>query len=456
MPNKKIIEMREFFESNVTLDYNFRLAMLENLDNALVSYKDRIFAALKEDLNKTNYESFLAEYSPIIAELRYVKRKLRKWMKPKRRRVAKSQFFATVKEYQEPFGVTLLVSPWNYPLLLPIRVLIGSIAAGNCSVLKLSELSPKTSLVIKEMLNEYFDDKYILAFDFGKDESSKLLNENKFDYIFFTGNDRVGQIYLKAAAENLTPCSLELGGKSPVIINQDADIESAIKRIVFGKILNTGQTCVAPDYMMVHEEIKDKFVASMKTYLDNMFESEQKKLSCLPKFIHQRAYDNQIEMLAGQKVLIGGKTYPETRQIDITVVDSPAENSKCMTEEIFGSVFPLFTFKNIDDIKAMVKKHAQPLALYVFTKDKSFYNRIINEISFGGGCINDTIMHITSPYASFGGVGASGMGRYGGKATFDTFSNPKTILNKKFNFDFSVKYHPYTDDRKTPSVKLLR
>ncbi len=454
--NSKIEKMTEFFNQSKTLTYEFRMTMLHRLESAIIKYEDRFYEALKKDLNKSSYESYLTEYAPLLSELNYAKANLRKWMKPIKKRVALSQLPGSLKEYHHPFGLVLNVSPWNYPLFLPIRVLIYSIASGNCMVLKLSEKSVHTSQVIMDMISNHFDERYILPFMFGKEESLRLLNDNKFDYIFFTGNKAVGKVYLKAAAEQMIPATLELGGKSPVIVHKDADVATAVKRILFGKFLNAGQVCVAPDYILVHEDIKAELVREFKKQLDSTFSSEREKLEALPMMISQEAFDRQLQYLEGQRILAGGEIYKETRQMGIALIDEPDMDSLVMKEEIFGPVFPVHTYRTFEDIKQFIDEHEKPLALYVFSMDDLFSNRIIRQFNFGGASVNDTIMHMVSPYASFGGVGSSGMGKYVGYAGFKALSNVKTVYKRKDRFDVSVRFHPYLDSRKKPSMKLFR
>ncbi len=456
MVNSKIENMHNYFKSGETLSYDFRFNMLTKLENVLFKYENEIYKALEKDLHKSYYESNITEFAPLIAEIRVIKKSLKKWMKPARIRPSLAQLVSTVREYYHPYGVVLIVTPWNYPLLLSIRVLAGAIAAGNCAVLKVSGQSIETSKLIKQILLETFDEKYILPFYFSGEDCQKMVTENHFDYIFFTGSEKIGKIYLKLAAEKMIPTTLELGGKSPVVIDRNAHIESTVKRLVFGKILNAGQTCVAPDYVMVHKDIKDKFVSAMREYMDNLFDSEDSMLKSMPSLISRKAYDRISNMITNNKVILGGKTYPNSKQVELTLIDNPSLDSEIMTEEIFGPLLPLFTFEKFEDIKEIVELNEKPLAFYVFSEDKDFVNHIVKYFNFGGGCINDTIMHISSPYSPFGGVGQSGMGSYVGKRSFETLSHKKTVLNRKFKFDFSIRFHPYTNDRKRNSFRLFR
>lgn len=445
---KEILKnQKTYFESSITKDVNFRIEKLKLLRSAILEYEDRILEALKLDLNKAPFEAYTTEIYLTLEEIKYSIKNLPKWGKPKKVQTSITSFGAKSYIVHEPYGVCLIMSPWNYPFQLSVAPLIGAIAGGNCSFLKLSEYSPNTSRVIMKMLKQYFEDDYIYVIEGNPEINTSILNE-KFDYIFFTGSVHVGKIVMNAAAKNLTPITLELGGKSPCIVDKSADIFLAAKRIVWGKFVNVGQTCVAPDYLFVHREVKDKLIDEMqkiiiKFYGDNPLENED-----YPKIINEKHFSRLINLLDSQKVIFGGKHDKNTLKIQPTLVSDVDWDSPIMKEEIFGPLLPIFEYRDLSDVIARIKSFAKPLALYLFTRDKNIENIILNSISFGGGCINDTIMHIATVNMPFGGVGESGLGSYHGEATFNAFSHKKTILKQTTLFDIALRYPPYGDKLK--------
>lgn len=444
---KSIIEsQREFFNSGSTKDLNFRLDQLDKLYNLILEYEDELTNALYLDLKKSEYESYLTEIGFTLSELRFIRKRLKKWVKPKKVKSHFSTFFSKSYIYSEPYGVTLIIAPWNYPFQLAIAPLIGAIAAGNCVVIKPSEYSVNTSKVISKLINENFASNYIKVIE-GGIETNQLLLKEKFDYIFFTGSVNVGKIVMQEASKHLTPVTLELGGKSPCIVDKDANLNLASKRIVFGKFINAGQTCVAPDYLLVHKDVKDKLVNLMIEEIKKMYYENETLQSYYPKIINERRFNHLLSLLENENIVFGGKRNIDNLIIEPTLLDNVSFDSSVMQEEIFGPILPIITYKSIEEVITNVRKLDKPLALYLFSNSKKFLKTILNSISYGGGCINDTIMHLTSPYLPFGGVGSSGIGSYHGKATFDTFSHKKSILISR-KIDIPFKYPPYNKSKK--------
>ncbi len=438
----KINELRLFYSSHKTLDYKYRLLMLRRLESSILKHESDIYSALKKDLNKSAYESNFTEMGQVIGELRHAIKHLRRWMRPKLRKVSLTQIPASAKLYSDPYGVVLIMSPWNYPFQLTMIPLIGAIAAGNCIVVKPSAYSKHTSKIIDKIISEAFESNYITVVRGGREENKDLL-EQRFDYIFFTGSPVVGKIVMQKAAENLTPVTLELGGKSPCIVDKTADINKTAKRILFGKLLNSGQTCVAPDYLLVHEDIKDDFVEALKTTYKKMIPNKDYLKEVFPKIINSRHYNRLKSYMSEGNILFGGKTDDETRQISFTLIENMKLDSPLMREEIFGTILPLITWKSEDEVISFVNERPKPLALYLFTKNSALEKNIIKKISYGGGCINDTILHLSSSNQQFGGVGNSGMSAYHGYETFKTFSHQKNIMKKWWSFDLPMRYHPF-------------
>ncbi|PID81179.1 MAG: aldehyde dehydrogenase family protein [Clostridiales bacterium] len=447
---QRVATLREFFNTHQTFDYSYRLAALKRLEDAILSHEEDIYKALKRDLNKTRFEGHLTEVGIVLGELRHTIKKLSNWMKPKRQKIALSQLPATAKLYSDPYGVVLIMSPWNYPFQLTLIPLIGAIAAGNCAVLKPSAYSAHTTDLIAAIIGEAFDDNYISVVTGGREQNKDLLAQ-KFDYIFFTGSPIVGKIVMQRAAENLTPVTLELGGKSPCIIDKTADIAKTAKRILFGKLINLGQTCVAPDYLLVHQDVKDQLIGALQQTYQKMISDEHYAKTALPRIINQKHYDRLKGYLTEGNIIWGGQTDDQNRQISFTLIEKMALDGPLMSEEIFGPILPLVVWREADEVVSFVNDRPKPLALYLFTNDNALQEKIVKHTSYGGGCINDTILHITAASQPFGGVGNSGIGVYHGYETFKTFSHQKNILKKWWLFDLPVRYHPYKDiEKKLP------
>lgn len=440
-----------FFETNITKDYNFRLKQLKKLETILCKNEKEILNALYSDLHKTNFEGYFSELGIVKEELKFTLRHLKKWMKPVRVPTPLAHFKSTSRILYEPFGTVLIMSPWNYPVNLTLAPLVGAIAAGNCAAVKPSNYSPATSAVLDKLISDNFPAEYISVITGGREENTSLL-EQRFDYIFFTGGTTVGKLVMQAAAKYVTPVTLELGGKSPCIVEESANLKIAARRIVFGKYLNAGQTCVAPDYLLLQNSVKDKFVAEIKTAVNEAFPTETYRDMHLPHIVNEKHFERLMNLMKGEKIILGGTGDSRRRFIEPTILDGITFDSKIMQEEIFGPILPVLTFDSIDYTIKEIKKRERPLALYLFTKNKNIEKKVLSEISFGGGCINDTIVHLATNHLPFGGVGFSGMGKYHGMESFKVFSNAKSILKKAYFPDISVRYHPYSESK----LKLIR
>ncbi|KEI86513.1 aldehyde dehydrogenase [Clostridium botulinum] len=440
---RNILEkQKSFFDKGYTKDINFRIEALKKLKHNIKINENNIFKALKIDLNKSEFETFITEIGIVYDEINGAIKNIKKWSKPKKVKTPITNFLASSYIYNEPYGVALIMSPWNYPFQLIMAPLVGAISAGNCVLLKPSELAIETEKVIVKIIKDTFSDEYIGVITGGIEESTTLLKE-KFDYIFYTGGINVGKIVMRAAAEHLTPITLELGGKSPCIVDKDANIDLAARRIAWGKFLNAGQTCVAPDYLVVHRNIKEKLISSIENYIveffgENTFESED-----YPRIINERHFKRLEGYLKEGKIVSGGNTDINNLYIEPTIIEGINFENRIMEEEIFGPIFPVIEFENIDKVIDIVKNNPKPLALYYFSENKEKQEFIIKNISFGGGCINDTIMHLSTSTLPFGGVGSSGIGGYHGRASFDTFSHKKSILKKSNLIDVKIRYAPF-------------
>lgn len=442
---------KDYFLSNETLTYEFRIDKLCRLEEALRRNEHEVFEALKADLNKSPYEAFMTEVGIVYSELKETRKKLKSWMKPKKKMVSIAQMPGIGYEYKSPYGVVLIMSPWNYPFQLTILPLIGAIAAGNCAFVKPSAYSPKTSLIIKKILSEAFDEKYIKTVEGGRQENQNLLNL-PFDYIFFTGGMNVGKHVMECASKHLIPFTLELGGKSPCIVDQTADLNKAAKRLLFGKLMNAGQTCIAPDYLLVEKDIHEDFVEILKNTYRKLFPSVEYFKANFPWIINQKHFDRLCGLIDGEKYWMGleGKTYDKSRQIPLTIVDNATFDSKVMGEEIFGPILPVIEWENENELISCIRENPNPLALYIFSKDDRICKDLIKKVNFGGATINDTLLHVASSKLAFGGVGRSGIGRYHGIKTFETFSHTKSVLKKSLYFDAAFRHHPF----KNPDGKL--
>jgi aldehyde dehydrogenase (NAD+) len=444
-------KQRTSFTSGETKSFEFRNYMLHRLREAISHFEEDILEALGRDLNRSKVDGYTTEIHHCLAEISFALRNLKKWMRPQR--VGGSKLFPLSKGFvvSEPLGICLIISPWNYPFSLAILPLIASMAAGNCIVIKPSEISKNTETVISEMISEYFDEKYISVFCGGPEISKELLKE-RFDYMFFTGGETVGKIVMKAAADNVTPVTLELGGKSPCIVGENCDFQKAARRITWGKFLNAGQTCVAPDYLLVQENVKDKLITGIQKCILEFYGENPQDSGDYGRIINENHFNRLNEFLKEGEVIFGGETNPERLYISPTLITEIPEDAKIMKEEIFGPLLPVLEFDQVSEAVDFINARPKPLALYVFSRDKDFQRKIISETSSGGVCINDTIVHLTASRLPFGGVGNSGFGKYHGKAGFDTFSNQKSVLRQTLLFDIPRRFPPTGET----DLKVLR
>lgn len=435
-------KQRDFFYSGKTLDIAYRKNAIKKLRSYIQKNEKRINEAIKKDLGKSNFESYMCETGLTLSEISYMLRHISGFAKEKNVHTPIAQFHSRSYRKPSPYGVVLIMSPWNYPFLLTLDPLVDALAAGNTAVIKPSAYSPFTSAIIKEMVEECFDSEYVAVITGGRSENTCLLNEH-FDYIFFTGSQAVGKEVMKSASQHLTPVTLELGGKSPCIIDKTANIKLAAKRIVFGKYLNCGQTCVAPDYILCDASIKDDLIQEIKKQITRQFTEHPLTNEDYGKIINQKHFDRICGLIDSSKVVHGGKSNPDTLKIEPTVMDNVTYDDKVMSEEIFGPVLPIITFDDIDMIIHKINSMPHPLALYLFSGNKANIKKITSRVGFGGGCINDTIIHLATSEMGFGGFGESGMGSYHGRDGFNTFSHYKSIVDKKTWIDLPMRYQPY-------------
>lgn len=440
----------KYFLSGETQEYNFRIAQLRKLKQAVQAHEKEILEALKKDLNKSDFEAYATEVGLFYEEIGYAIKNLRSWMRPKRVWTPLTQFWAVSKIYPKPFGVSLIIAPWNYPFQLLFVPLIGAIASGCTAVLKPSELSPHTSQVCAKIIQKYFKPEYIAIFEGGIEVSKELLAQ-QWDFIFFTGSTQVGRIVMQAAANHLTPCVLELGGKSPCIVDETAHIEYSARRIVWGKFINAGQTCVAPDYLFVHHSIKNTFIQKLIEKIEQFYGKNPQQSPDFPRIINEKHFLRLSSYLQDGKILYGGTTDIQDRYISPTLLDEPPFESPVMQDEIFGPILPIYGYQDLGQVIEFIQKRPKPLALYLFTQSSENERRILKQTDSGGGCINDCLVHLAPADLPFGGVGESGMGHYHGKTTFDAFSHPRGILKKSNLFDIPLRYAPFKD-----KIKLLR
>ncbi|MBQ4558614.1 MAG: aldehyde dehydrogenase [Clostridia bacterium] len=447
-PNKIdsiILEQREYFNTGATLSVQSRIANLKKLRDVIKLHEKEISDALYKDLGKSENESYMCEIGLALSEITYMIKHVKRFTKEKRVRTPLSQFASRSYKKPCPYGNVLIMSPWNYPFLLTIEPLCNALAAGNTAVIKPSAYSPATSKVIEDIIEKTYPTKLVAVVTGGRKENATLL-EKKFDLIFFTGSQAVGKEVLKKASEHLTPAILELGGKSPCIVDKTANIKLAAKRIVFGKFLNCGQTCVAPDYILIDKSIKDKFVEEVKKQITIQYTDSPLTNSKYGKIINDKHFDRLTNLIDKEKVVFGGDWNIDTKQISPTVMDNVTWNDAVMQEEIFGPIMPILTYENFEDIFTLLQDKQKPLALYLFSSDKKHILGVTSRLSYGGGCINDTIIHLATSEMGFGGVGESGMGSYHGKDGFDAFSHTKSIVNKKTWIDLPMRYQPYSKE----------
>lgn len=442
---RQIIEsQKEFFYDNYTKDIGYRRSCLENLLQAITDNEPAIYAALSADLGRSEAESYMTEVSVVTREIRFILKNLEKWTRLEKVRTPMRLWPAKSYILKEPHGVVLIMSPWNNPFLLNMLPLVAALAAGNCIILKPSKNSPNTTQVISGIIGSTLDRRLVHVID--EQLTYDEILRQPYDYIFFTGSQRVGKLVMRTAAEKLIPVTLELGGKNPCIIHESADIDLAAKRIVWAKIINSGQSCVAPDYVAVHSSIKDKFVERVKEYKLKMVRDFEDNPD-YPSIINLHHYIRLKNIIDKERDVIGGRFLDEMRRIELCIFPNASWDSLVMRDEIFGPILPIIGYDDIREVIPEIKQRSKPLACYIFATDNGFIQNIIADLSFGGGCINDCMMHLTNENLPFGGVGTSGMGKYHGKAGFDTFSNAKSIMGTTKSADNDLRYPPFTEDK---------
>ncbi len=444
-----------FFKTQKTKSLDFRIEQLKKLRAGIEKYESKILAALKMDLGKPEFESYTTEIGFVYYSIEDAIRNLKKWANPTKVRTPIYLFPAKSVVMNEPYGTVLVIGPYNYPFQLLMEPLVGVISAGNCAVLKPSEVSPTVSAIVTEMISTGFDSNYVRSVEGNVETTTALINAT-FDYMFFTGSVGVGKIVMAAAAKNLVPVTLELGGKSPVIVDESANIKIAAQRIIWGKTLNAGQTCVAPDYLLVHEAIKEELVGEMKKVIQEFFGADPQKSDCFGRIINNKHF-NRIKNIIERDsagIVYGGRYDEETKYIEPTLIEVESWNTASMEDEIFGPVLPFMTYNNLDRAMEDIKKLPKPLALYLFTTNKDVEVKVLNEVSSGGVCINDTITHLANPRLPFGGVGNSGMGSYHGYDSFLTFSHRKSVLKRSSKITINILFPPY-NEKKLITVKRV-
>lgn len=432
-------QQKSYYKSGQTRPLQHRLTALNYLKDVIKRHEAEVIKALHQDLKKSEFESYMTEIGILYTEIDYTIKHLKKWMKPKKVKTALTHVGTKGKIYPDPYGVTLIIAPWNYPFQLAMAPLIGAIAGGNTAIVKPSELTPHTAEVIEKIITDAFIPEFIAVKQGGVDVSQQLL-DTPFDYIFFTGSVNVGKIVMEKASKHLTPHTLELGGKSPAIVHEDASLKLAAKRIAWGKFINAGQTCVAPDYVYVHQDVKDDFLTYLTEAIEDLYSHQPLKNPDYTHIVSDKHFDRLTHFLDDGTLFYGGDTNKETRAIVPTILTDVTWDMPVMAEEIFGPILPIMTYENLDFIIDDITKQPKPLALYLFTETEHTREKVIAEIPFGGGCINDTIYHLATPYLPFGGVGQSGTGNYHGKFSFDTFTHQKSILKQTTMFDVPLRY----------------
>ncbi len=437
-----VAAQRAYFKRGETRDPRFRYETLERLRRLVADKEEAILAALRQDLRKPEYEGYSSEVGIVLDELKYVKSHLASWCRPRRVRTPLFDFPAKTVIHPEPYGVAAILAPWNYPFQLLVSPLIGALAAGNTAVVKPSELAPATAELIAKLIGDSFPPEY-LAVVTGEADAAKELLEQPLDYIFFTGSTRVGRLVMRAAAERLVPVTLELGGKSPAVVDRDARLEVTARRLAWGKFINAGQTCIAPDYVLAHREVVEPLLDLLKSQIEEFYGADPRQSPDYARIINESHFDRLVGLIDPDKLCVGGDHDRDERYIAPTILRDVDWEDPAMEEEIFGPLLPVLTFDSLDEAVERINERPRPLALYYFGETDSRIRRVIDGCPFGGGCVNETVMHIVTPYAPFGGVGASGMGAYHGRWSFDTFTHYKTVLTKSSRIDIKLRYPPY-------------
>ncbi|MBT2655762.1 aldehyde dehydrogenase [Bacillus sp. ISL-18] len=434
-----ISKQKSFFKTEKTKSISYRLEALRKLRAAIKKNEKVLMEALRTDLNKSEFDAYTSEIGFILEELRFTMKHLRSWAAPKKVKTPVTHIGSTSYIYPEPFGVSLIIAPWNYPFQLAVAPLIGAIAAGNCAIIKPSELTPRTSEVLGTLILDLFPEEYVAVVQGGVETSQPLLNQ-QLDYIFFTGSVPVGKIIMEAAAKHLTPVTLELGGKSPCIVHEDANLKLAAKRIAWGKFTNAGQTCIAPDYLYVHRRVKEPFLQLFKESIVELYGKEPLNNPDFTRIVSERHFTRLTSFLDNGHLFMGGNVDKARLTIEPTVLTEISWEDSIMQDEIFGPILPILEYDDLKEVVEGIHRHPKPLALYIFTEDHYIQEEVLNKVSFGGGCVNDTVYHFVSPYLPFGGVGTSGIGAYHGKGNFNTFSHQKSVLKQTTKFDIPFRY----------------
>ncbi|MBE6114141.1 MAG: aldehyde dehydrogenase family protein [Erysipelotrichaceae bacterium] len=440
-----VMQVREFYNTHQTKDYAFRINALHKLHTALKSNEDRLLEALRLDLGKSENEGYMTELGIVYEEIAYMRRSLKRLMRPRVKSDTLVTFPSKCRIYYEPLGVVFIMSPWNYPLNLSLVPVVDAIAAGNCVILRPSEKTSHLVSVLHEIIANTFDENYVRVIVGPNRIATELLQE-KFDLIFFTGGARIGQMVLEAASKHLTPVVLELGGKSPVILDKSCDVKMAAKRLAFGKCLNSGQTCIAPDYVFIPECIKEQFIHYFAEYV-TQFYGDPIQCEYYPHMINQQQFDRAIGYLEGQEIVYGGTWDESSLKIAPTLVDHPSILSPIMQEEIFAPLLPLLPYEELSEVIEYINDRDKPLAMYIFSNTQANIDRLLKEVSFGGGCVNDVMFHLANVNLPFGGIGKSGMGSYHGAKGFETFSHAKSVLHRHKSFDYSFRFAPYNSSK---------
>ncbi|MFD1739060.1 aldehyde dehydrogenase [Bacillus salitolerans] len=433
-----IQKQNEFFFTKQPKSVDYRIQLLYRLRAVLIENEQQIMNALQKDLNKSEFEAYATEVGILLKEISFITKRLKNWAKPQRSKTPVTHVGSSSYVIPEPYGVVLIIAPWNYPFLLAFSPLIGAIAAGNTAIVKPSELTPNVSSVIQSLVEQAFEEEQVAVVQGGIKESQVLLQQ-RVDYIFFTGSVAVGKVVMSEAAKKLIPVTLELGGKSPCIVHQDANLDLAAKRIAFGKFTNAGQTCIAPDYLLVQSSVKEAFIEKLTASIKELYEDVFHNPNYV-KIVNERHFDRLVSYLDDGLIIFGGQSDKEKRIIEPTILDQVDMNSPVMTEEIFGPIFPIIEFQDINESICIIQQKEKPLALYLFSENEAVQKEVTTKLSFGGGCINDTLMHIATPYLPFGGVGESGIGSYHGEYSFSTFSHYKSVLKQTTKVDLPFRY----------------
>lgn len=449
---------REFFMTGATLDVDYRVDALKRLRASIKAHEKDIADALYKDLRKSELESYMSETGMVLDEIKYELKHIRKWSRTKRVKTPIAQFISKSFVVPQPYGVVLIMAPWNYPVQLCLEPLVGAVAAGNVAIVKPSAYAAEVSRCLASIVEEVFPPEHVAVVEGGREQNTQLLEE-KFDYIFFTGSEAVGKIVMEKASRHLTPVSLELGGKSPAIVGKTADLEVSARRLAFGKYLNAGQTCVAPDYLLIERSVKDNFLECFERAVSEFFPKGD--FSNMPVIVNDKHFKRLMDAIdaskaKGAKVFMGGNGDMDSRFIDPTVLDNVTWDSPIMEQEIFGPILPVIEYDKLDDVLDIIKQRPKPLALYLFSNDKAVQRKVLSSVPYGGGCVNDTIIHLATPYMGFGGVGESGMGSYHGKRSFDTFTHYKSIVKKSNVIDLPMRYHPYSEKKLAFIKKVMK